>query len=164
MDADGKRAVGSGGYFYFGAAKDLPGVRDQFDQSAAPSQPRATRYDLYKQINADYYGYRDDDDGLLLKLEQIQEKKARDKAKDKWVNKQIQLQINAQLQRGLPVDQSLIMQPTINQDTDQLLQAHVHIVNPHEQAILDRKKKALLAMFTSTDPLPDQHQQSESSD
>jgi len=83
-DADGKRAMGSGGYFYFGAARELPGVRDLFEQEGAPSLPKATRYDLYKKIDSSYYGYRDDDDGLLVKLEAKQQIIASQKAIEKW--------------------------------------------------------------------------------
>jgi len=83
-DADGKRAFGSGGYFYFGAAKELPGVRELFDQIAADNAPKMTRYELHKSVDADYYGYRDDDDGLLAKLEKAEEQKARVKAAEKF--------------------------------------------------------------------------------
>ena len=34
------------------------------------------RGELYKSIDADYYGYRDDDDGLLEKLEKKQQDKS----------------------------------------------------------------------------------------
>jgi pre-mRNA-splicing factor ISY1 len=36
---------------------------------------RKTRYELYKDIDADYYGFRDDEDGLLEKLETEAERK-----------------------------------------------------------------------------------------
>jgi len=36
------------------------------------------RGELYKSIDADYYGYRDDDDGLLEKLEKKQQDKSTD--------------------------------------------------------------------------------------
>ena len=32
-----------------------------------------TRADMYKNITPDYYGYRDDDDGVLVGKEKIQE-------------------------------------------------------------------------------------------
>ena len=35
-------------------------------------------------IDVDYYGYRDDDDGLLEKLESKEETKARQKAIKEW--------------------------------------------------------------------------------
>ncbi|GAA0155177.1 hypothetical protein Leryth_002009 [Lithospermum erythrorhizon] len=57
-----------GGYRYFGAAKKLPGVRELF-QKPPELRKRRTRYDIYKRIDASYYGYRDDEDGLLEKVE-----------------------------------------------------------------------------------------------
>jgi len=35
-DADGKAAIGTDGYFYFGAARELPGVRELFDVKNGP--------------------------------------------------------------------------------------------------------------------------------
>ena len=82
-DADGRGALGSQGYFYFGAAKDLPGVRELFETQQAAQSKRA-RGELYKTIDADYFGYRDDDDGVLEKLERKQEAKARAKSIEEW--------------------------------------------------------------------------------
>lgn len=59
---------------YFGAAKDLPGVKELFEQEP-PAPPRKTRGELMKDIDADYYGYRDDDDGVLIPLERTAERK-----------------------------------------------------------------------------------------
>ncbi|OAY84594.1 Pre-mRNA-splicing factor ISY [Ananas comosus] len=50
------------GYRYFGAAKKLPGVRELFEKPPEAKR-RRTRYDIYKRIDASYYGYRDDEDG-----------------------------------------------------------------------------------------------------
>lgn len=60
---------------YFGAAKDLPGVRELFEQEP-PSAPRKTRGELMKDIDADYYGYKDDDDRILLPLEIARERES----------------------------------------------------------------------------------------
>lgn len=68
FDADGRELPGGGGYKYFGAAKELPGVRELF-QAEAPQRPRRTRADIYKTITPDYYGYRDEDDDELLRKE-----------------------------------------------------------------------------------------------
>lgn len=40
-DADGKHAMETDGYFYFGAAKDLPGIREMFEKrgQCAPRPP-----------------------------------------------------------------------------------------------------------------------------
>ena len=48
------------GYKYFGAARDLPGVRELFETDA-PEQPKKTRAELMKDVDAAYYGFRDDD-------------------------------------------------------------------------------------------------------
>ena len=39
----------------------------------APKAPRKTRAELMKDIDADYYGYRDEDDGVLVPIEREQE-------------------------------------------------------------------------------------------
>ena len=46
----------------------------------APAPPRKTRGELYKDVDADYYGYRDEDDGVLVPLEQEVEKEGRSTA------------------------------------------------------------------------------------
>ena len=40
----------------------------------APAPPRKTRGELMKNIDADYYGYRDEDDGVLVPLEKEAQK------------------------------------------------------------------------------------------
>ncbi|XP_059146701.1 pre-mRNA-splicing factor ISY1 homolog [Physella acuta] len=86
LDSDGKEVPGNKGYKYFGAAKDLPGVRELFEQEP-PAPPRKTRAELMKYIDADYYGLRDEDDGIIVPLEIEAEKKAiRAKVKE-WKEK-----------------------------------------------------------------------------
>ena len=65
---------------YFGAAKQLPGVRELFEKEA-PRVVRRTRHQLYQHINADYYGFRDDEDGLLEKVEAAAEQQLRAQAR-----------------------------------------------------------------------------------
>lgn len=83
LDQEGREVPGNRGYKYFGAAKDLPGVRELFEQEPPPP-PRRTRAEIMRDIDADYYGYRDDDDGVLVPLEQEQEKAAIAKAVRQW--------------------------------------------------------------------------------
>jgi pre-mRNA-splicing factor ISY1 len=68
LDNEGKEVPGARGYKYFGAAKDLPGVRELFEPDMT-SVSRRTRAELMRDVDADYYGYRDDDDGILEPLE-----------------------------------------------------------------------------------------------
>ncbi len=65
--------LGSGGYKYWGAAKDLPGVRELFAKEV-PNAPRKSRQEYYKQINFEYYGFRDEEDENLLKYEKEAER------------------------------------------------------------------------------------------
>lgn len=61
--------TGYGGYRYFGAARDLPGVKELFERHAEKVLKRK-RGDMYKYITPDYYGLRDEEDGVLVALEQ----------------------------------------------------------------------------------------------
>ncbi|CAB0000874.1 unnamed protein product [Nesidiocoris tenuis] len=74
LDHEGKEVPGNRGYKYFGAARQLPGVRELFEQ-APPPPPHKTRGELMRDIDASYYGYMDDDDGILIPLEEEEEKK-----------------------------------------------------------------------------------------
>ncbi|KDP29989.1 hypothetical protein JCGZ_18756 [Jatropha curcas] len=71
------------GYRYFGAAKKLPGVRELFEKPPE-LRKRRTRYDIYKRIDASYYGYRDDEDGVLEKVEAPAEATMRAVAVEEW--------------------------------------------------------------------------------
>lgn len=115
FDAEGREVPGNRGYKYFGAAKDLPGewvlieklyrwrsnqisfisgVRELFEQE--PAAPiKKTRVELMKNIDADYYGYRDDDDdGILIQLEEKAERAAMLKAIEEWNEKRNTEQTN----------------------------------------------------------------------
>ncbi|XP_034020303.1 pre-mRNA-splicing factor ISY1 homolog [Thalassophryne amazonica] len=83
LDHEGKEVPGNRGYKYFGAARDLPGVRELFEKDPAPAV-RKTRAELMKDVDAEYYGYRDEDDGVLLPLEMQYEKRAVQEAVQKW--------------------------------------------------------------------------------
>ncbi|WCJ40294.1 hypothetical protein M5689_021221 [Euphorbia peplus] len=71
------------GYTYFGAAKKLPGVRELFEKPPE-LRKRRTRYDIYKRIDASYYGYKDDEDGVLEKVEVLAENRMRTAAVEEW--------------------------------------------------------------------------------
>ena len=57
-----------GAYRYFGAAKQLPGVKELFEKPEARTV-RRTRRQMNQRIDADYYGFRDEEDGVLLAAE-----------------------------------------------------------------------------------------------
>ncbi|KAI9204524.1 Rab43 protein [Polychytrium aggregatum] len=72
-DDEGREVPGSRGYRYFGRAKDLPGVKELFEAPAGRQSARS-RFEMYKCVDADYYGYRDEDDGKLLAYEKHAQK------------------------------------------------------------------------------------------
>lgn len=78
-DVDGKELPGAPGYKYYGAAKDLPGIRELFaaqeEQDQAQQRRTAnkrTRAELYKHVTPDYYGFRDDDGGEVVAMDEDQ--------------------------------------------------------------------------------------------
>nr|CAD1821645.1 unnamed protein product [Ananas comosus var. bracteatus] len=73
----------SPGYRYFGAAKKLPGVLELFEKPPEEKR-RHTRYDIYKRIDASYYGYCDNEDGVLERLEGPAEAEMWEKAVAEW--------------------------------------------------------------------------------
>lgn len=83
-DADGRELPGQRGYRYFGAAKDLPGVKELFDSGAQDEAAQRTRAAIMRDITPDYYGYRDDDDGVLAAAEAAAERDALVAARTEW--------------------------------------------------------------------------------
>ena len=57
-------------YKYFGAAKNLPGVKELFEKPKPAKKARRTKHEILRSIDADYFGYRDEDDGVLLMAEE----------------------------------------------------------------------------------------------
>lgn len=78
-DAAGRGA----GYRYFGAAKNLPGVKDLFEQEA-PRQVRRTRAEMLRLVDGDYYGLRDEEDGVLVREEAEAEAVLQAEAQREW--------------------------------------------------------------------------------
>lgn len=67
-EGDTQSVDGPGGYRYYGAAKDLPGVKELFEKQAQKQQARK-RGEIVKHLTPSYYGWRDEEDGVLLELE-----------------------------------------------------------------------------------------------
>jgi pre-mRNA-splicing factor ISY1 len=69
---EGAVVPGTKGYRYFGRAKDLPGVRELFEQ-AAQMQQKITPEELSSRVDADYFGFRDEEDDAIVKHEEERE-------------------------------------------------------------------------------------------
>mmetsp|Transcript_21924 Transcript_21924/g.32672 ORF Transcript_21924/g.32672 Transcript_21924/m.32672 type:complete len:252 (-) Transcript_21924:176-931(-) len=144
-DGRGGAPMGSNGYFYFGAARELPGVRELFEKRAIEKAKKRDRGDLYKLVDAEYYGYGDEDDGVLVKVEKKVEGKARKRAIDKWND-------NNKKQRKL-LRTALSVDGTSKnaEGSDILFKAHVPLPSDEEirKSILAKKKAELLKKYAS---------------
>lgn len=84
VDDEGREVPGGGkGYRYFGRARDLPGVKELFEQAMkkgrAPEEGEKGpgRAELSKFVDAGYYGYNlDEEDGTLVEYEAQREREA----------------------------------------------------------------------------------------
>ena len=63
------------GYRYFGAAKDLPGVKELLAKEEDKLQKHRIQSHTHKHLTPDYYGFRDEEDGVLLELETLATKR-----------------------------------------------------------------------------------------
>lgn len=84
-----------------------------------------------KEIDADYYGYRDDDDGILLPLEQKDEQEHRQVLIDEWKPKE-----------------AVVPKETVQNDNDEETpQMHIPSQTEIQNALLLRKKQELLQKY-----------------
>ncbi|XP_075431085.1 pre-mRNA-splicing factor ISY1 homolog [Ascaphus truei] len=162
LDHEGKEVPGNRGYKYFGAAKDLPGVRELFEKEPQPP-PRKTRAELMKAIDAEYYGYRDEDDGVLVPLEQEHEKKAVSEAVEKWkIEKEERLATGDKNEEEEQEEDNIyaVQDDESGEDGDndmegeegqQTFIAHVPVPSQKEieEALVRRKKMELLQKYAS---------------
>ncbi|KAK5580671.1 hypothetical protein RB653_000694 [Dictyostelium firmibasis] len=117
FDADGKEPLGAGTYRYYGEAKNLPGVAELFEkpEQTLYGTEKKTRQDLYKYVDSDYYGYRDDEDGKLEDIEKEYEKYAIQQNVENWKKQQREkFQINGNRFSG--VNKNIENQNNTNKD------------------------------------------------
>ncbi|CAG0889990.1 unnamed protein product [Cyprideis torosa] len=149
LDREGKEVPGNRGYKYFGAAKDLPGVRELFE-AEPPPPAKKTRAELMKDIDAHYYGYLDDDDEILRPLEAEAEHKYVAKLVSDW-----------RRERGLDPDAPLPDDVFKKDETnvEQLMRvAHPVFIPSQEdvqEALLEKKKRELLMKYLPADEVDD---------
>ncbi|XP_041348500.1 pre-mRNA-splicing factor ISY1 homolog [Gigantopelta aegis] len=160
LDHEGKEVPGNRGYKYFGAAKDLPGVRELFEQEPPP-QVRKSRAELMKEIDADYYGYRDEDDGLIVPHEVEAEKQAISTLVSQWKEHQKKV-VRGEVTEDEDMetddvlyqseeDEDIGEEKKAEKETEQHFIAHVPVPSQKEieAALVHRKKMELLQMYAS---------------
>jgi len=150
LDHDGKEVPGNRGYKYFGAAKDLPGVREILINKG-PAKTRKTRGQLMKGIDADYYGYRDEDDGVIVPLETRAEQVAIATAIEEWDAKgDSRKQINEEPE---VLDDTYEFREVETMEGLRPFVAHVPVPTQQDvkDAILRKKKRELLQRYVNED-------------
>ncbi|TKS65698.1 Pre-mRNA-splicing factor ISY1 -like protein [Collichthys lucidus] len=161
LDHEGKEVPGNRGYKYFGAARDLPGVRELFEKEPAPVL-RKTRAELMKEVDAEYYGYRDEDDGVLLPLEAQYEKQAVLEAVQRWRTER-ESRLSGEKEEEEEEEESIYAVHNEPDDEDEnreepeteeggvSFMAHVPVPSQKEveEALVRRKKMELLQRYAS---------------
>jgi pre-mRNA-splicing factor ISY1 len=121
-------------YRYFGAAKDLPGVKELLDKQVQKMQAK-TRGDVHKYLTPAYFGWRDEEDGVLIEVEEAAfERLKRQKRND---------------YDGSSIGDGKIQ--ILNLSDDALLSTdYLNVPSQDEIAeqLLEEKKRALLAKFS----------------
>lgn len=137
---------GNRGYKYFGAAKDLPGVRELFEQEPPPP-PRKTRGELMREVDANYYGYLDDDDELLRPLEEKASKEALKKSVEDWKNATLAGKQNPDASVEDTNEDPVV--PSFVEDLAPKFVSHVSVPSQKdiEDALLRKKKRELMQQF-----------------
>ncbi|XP_043722368.1 pre-mRNA-splicing factor ISY1 homolog [Telopea speciosissima] len=159
------------GYRYFGAAKKLPGVRELFEKPPELKK-RRSRYDIFKRIDASYYGYRDDEDGILEKLEGPAETKMRSAALEDWVKME---NIKKEAKMAVKSGEVASAAPILFEEEEDIVEEErrekekenkkeqefiVHVPLPDEKEIermvVEKKKMELLSKYMSENLLEEQ--------
>lgn len=162
------------GYRYFGAAKKLPGVRELFEKPPELKK-RRSRYDIFKRIDASYYGYRDDEDGILEKLERVAEAEMRAAAVKEWQRlEEIKKEAKRAVKSGEVVnvesvgnilfeeEEDIVAEERLEREKEEMKESEfvVHVPLPDqkeiEKMILEKKKMELLSRYTSDNLLEEQ--------
>eukprot|EP01112_Ceratiomyxa_fruticulosa_P016232 TRINITY_DN4870_c0_g1_i1.p1 TRINITY_DN4870_c0_g1~~TRINITY_DN4870_c0_g1_i1.p1 ORF type:complete len:340 (-),score=71.55 TRINITY_DN4870_c0_g1_i1:67-999(-) len=144
LDNNGREAPIYAGYRYFGEAKNLPGIKDMILKPKTVLTKR-NRSDLYRGVDADYYGFRDDEDGILVKLESEAEKEALEEAKIEWEERH---------KKAREMGQESEESENEDEDEQQSFLSHVPDLPTKkdvQQAILNKRKKELLKKYVSSD-------------
>ncbi|PIA47097.1 hypothetical protein AQUCO_01400061v1 [Aquilegia coerulea] len=161
------------GYRYFGAAKKLPGVRELFEKPPELKK-RRSRYDIFKRIDASYYGYRDEEDGILVKLEGPAEVEMRAAAVKEWQRmEEIKLEAKRAVKSGevasavdilFEEEEDIVEEERKEKEKENNKEQEfvVHVPLPDEKEIermvVEKKKRELLSLYTSDNLLEEQNE------
>ena len=155
LDAEGRPLPGGGGYRYFGAARDLPGVKELFE-APPPQKKRRTRGDMMRNVTPDYYGFRDDDDGGALKAQEAAVERPRvEEARMKELAARAERRARndgAESSDDDPLDEPALLDG-IRRATDASAQAFEEVMGGGGAQDLAGRKRALLEALGADDDL-----------
>merc|ERR1712083_999790 len=135
---------GSRKYQYFGAARYLPGVKELFEKN----MPRITRkQQLHQGVNADYYGFHDEEDGILLRDEARSEAKLRDLAIQDWMVNENKISRTASLTSIAST--SMLNFRVGEQLVHFVANTSVFVDGKEEKKVLEKKTNELLDIYVS---------------
>jgi len=122
-------------YKYFGASRNLPGIKELFTKKEEERAAKRRRFD-YSIADAEYYGLKDDDSEHLQSLESEAEKKAVEKAVKTW-EKENQIKLKEKGAFATPADAELD------------LVSHMPVPSKEEieKLVVAKKKQELLKKF-----------------
>ncbi|MCL7049169.1 hypothetical protein MKW94_017707 [Papaver nudicaule] len=159
------------GYRYFGAAKKLPGVKELFEKPPE-LRKRRSRYEIFKRIDASYYGYRDEEDGILVKLEGPAESEMRAAALKEWQRME---EIKKEAKRAVKSGEVANVTQILYEEEEDVVEEEriakeketrkeeefvVHVPLPDvkeiERMVVEKKKKELMDKYMSGDLLEEQ--------
>ena len=162
LDAEGLYLPGSDDYKYFGAAKDLPRVRELFDKDK-PMAPSKNYEDLNRKVGYDYFSNKLTDE--LLAEEQKLEKKLRKIAIDKYnLKKKEFLWSKKRRKIGENEEDDKNIEGSIDSDDEEFEDIHAHnsmslatknqidvkvTADEIKKLILQKKKEALIKKYAS---------------
>lgn len=164
LDKEGKEVPTNKGYKYFGAAKELPGVKELFEQEAV-EPTKKSRADLMREIDAEYYGYLDEEDYLLLPQEEKCEKEARRKKIEEF--KALRTEEGQDAEMEIEVckqtefeDEEDVLYSSYENSKSQTKNIHIDVpsLKDVENAILEKKKMDLLRLYVSPEQLESEDQ------
>lgn len=168
VDVYGAELASHSGYKYFGAAKDLPGVRELFENEPMPEAPRKSRKQLFMHIQPDYYGWRDEEDGMLLLAEQQFEHEAVERDRKRFKaslpeDEPKESVAAANIKAALAAAAAAPNESARNAETDQATEAEkakagvdfkayvdVPTMRDIEKLILEKKKKYLMSKYVTS--------------
>ncbi|PAV88785.1 hypothetical protein WR25_12863 isoform B [Diploscapter pachys] len=164
LDREGREVSSNKGYKYFGAAKDLPGVRELFKKSDEAEVLRKARAELMKHVDPGYYGYIAEDNRKMIEAEQEQEKVAVAEAERKFAEEGPEripkglLDDDGDIYKieddsddeGIETKESVV----VGEDGERMVIRHVMVPsqNDIEDMLLERKKQALREKYLGEEP------------